>query len=148
MRSALELSKYIISKCYNDDYPISNLQLQKILYYIQGAFYRNLGKRAFDDGISAWQHGPVIRSVYYEYNNFVSSRIRMNIPNNVRNEYTTREIRIIDKLISELRKKEVWELVNMTHKEDPWKSGYEYDGEIWEESMKRWFSEHGEVVDC
>ena len=38
MYSALELSKYIVTKCINDGKPISNLQLQKILYYIQRDF--------------------------------------------------------------------------------------------------------------
>lgn len=28
-----DLSKYIISKCIEDKYPISSLQLQRILYY-------------------------------------------------------------------------------------------------------------------
>ena len=35
MYSAKELSKYIINKCTIDEEYISNLQLQKILFYIQ-----------------------------------------------------------------------------------------------------------------
>ena len=31
--SALDLSKYIVSKCVRENCPVSNLQLQKILYY-------------------------------------------------------------------------------------------------------------------
>lgn len=38
MRSALALSKYIIGLCTVEKNPISNLQLQKILYYIQREF--------------------------------------------------------------------------------------------------------------
>ena len=38
MYSALSMAKYIIDKCTKDEYPISNLQLQKILYYIQREF--------------------------------------------------------------------------------------------------------------
>ena len=49
MLSALDLSKYIITKCMNDRKPISNLQLQKILYYIQVEFLRERGIRAFSD---------------------------------------------------------------------------------------------------
>ena len=40
MYVALDLSKYIISKCVRDGHPISNLQLQKILYYIQVYFLK------------------------------------------------------------------------------------------------------------
>lgn len=38
MYSALNMAKYIIDKCTKDRYPISNLQLQKILYYVQREF--------------------------------------------------------------------------------------------------------------
>ena len=63
MYSALELSKYIVTKCINDGEPISNLQLQKILYYIQRDFLRQ-GEAAFSDTIEAWQFGPVVPNVY------------------------------------------------------------------------------------
>lgn len=35
MITAIELSKYVVSKCMQYNTPISNLQLQKILCYIQ-----------------------------------------------------------------------------------------------------------------
>ena len=38
MYSALNIAKYIIDKCTRERYPVSNLQLQKILYYIQREF--------------------------------------------------------------------------------------------------------------
>ena len=56
MYSALELSKYIVTKCINDGEPISNLQLQKILYYIQRDFLRQ-GEAAF----SRLKHGSLVR---------------------------------------------------------------------------------------
>ena len=44
MYKAIDLSKYIVSKCVRDNIPISNLQLQKILYYIQKEFLRDKGQ--------------------------------------------------------------------------------------------------------
>lgn len=35
---AIDIAKNIINKCTIDKHPISNLQLQKILYYIQKDF--------------------------------------------------------------------------------------------------------------
>ena len=64
--SAVELSKYIVTKCANDKCPITNLQLQKILYYIQKD-YLSRNELAFDDLFEAWQFGPVIRQVYYYF---------------------------------------------------------------------------------
>ena len=40
---ALELAKYIVTKCIKDGCPISNLQLQKTLYFIQRQFLKNKG---------------------------------------------------------------------------------------------------------
>ena len=56
MYVALDLSKYIISKCVRDGHPISNLQLQKILYYIQVYFLKH-DNIAFPDAIEAWTCG-------------------------------------------------------------------------------------------
>ena len=41
MYPVLELAKYIVVKCINDRHPISNLQLQKILYYSKIFFTGN-----------------------------------------------------------------------------------------------------------
>lgn len=37
MIDALTLAQYVVTKCVHDGCPISNLQLQKILYFIQAA---------------------------------------------------------------------------------------------------------------
>ena len=66
MYGALDLSKYIVAKCIEDGLPISNLQLQKILYYIQKDFLKR-DEMAFPDDIEAWQFGPVVPNVYYYY---------------------------------------------------------------------------------
>ena len=60
MYKALELAKYVVSKCIQDDNPISNLQLQKILFYIQRDYLQNENRAAFADEIEAWRFGPVV----------------------------------------------------------------------------------------
>lgn len=63
MYAALSIARYIIDKCTKERYPISNLQLQKILYYIQREFLQQ-GMKAFPEEIEAWQFGPVVPEVY------------------------------------------------------------------------------------
>lgn len=46
MYSAMYVAQYIITKCTADLKPVSNLQLQKILYYIQKVIF-NLAERHF-----------------------------------------------------------------------------------------------------
>ena len=64
---ALDVAKYIITRCYEQGNPISNLKLQKILYFLWADFYRETRRYLFFDDICAWQLGPVVPKVYYEY---------------------------------------------------------------------------------
>lgn len=79
MNSALDIANYIISKCVEEGYPVSNLQLQGILYIVQKTFL-NIGIRAFEDDFEAWQIGPVIRDVYNRYCGFGALNTDRRIP--------------------------------------------------------------------
>ncbi len=111
--SAVELSKYIVSKCVQDDYPISNLQLQKILYYIQKYFLK-YDSLAFSDEIEAWQFGPVVPNSYYSFCGFGAmpiTNIYAQLPH-----FEKDEKQVIDKIISEKRELDPWQMVQETHK--------------------------------
>lgn len=124
MYTALEVAKYIINKCIELNRPISNLQLQKILYYVQGEYMKkNNGQALFNDDIEAWQYGPVVPNVYYKFNIFSSGKIdtqqTMNEP--IRKD----DYKDIDSIIECKSKLSPWELVKSTHSELPWKKNYE-----------------------
>lgn len=53
--NAIDLARYIISKCSKEQCPISNLQLQKILYYIQVEWLSKNNEPLFNNDICAWQ---------------------------------------------------------------------------------------------
>ncbi|KHD34431.1 hypothetical protein NL50_17295 [Clostridium acetobutylicum] len=138
MHNALDIAKYIINKCIDFDRPISNLQLQKILYYVQGEFMKNNnGEALFRDDIEAWQYGPVVRDVYYEFNNYSSSNIDDRQEYN--SEFTKNEIDIMDSVIKEKSKLSAWELVQNTHSERPWKDTYDKGKIITKEKMREQF---------
>lgn len=67
MATALKISKYIIKEALKRKMPITNLKLQKILYFVQGVHLIMHDKEAFPDKIIAWKYGPVVKDVYYEY---------------------------------------------------------------------------------
>ena len=113
LKSALELSRYIIGLCTSEGEPISNLQLQKILYYIQKEFLTR-GTEAFSDEFQAWQFGPVIPCVYRQYCAFGSRYISMLYSNKLET-YTDAEKSLIDRIVHLKRKKYPWELVRETH---------------------------------
>lgn len=67
MYDALEVAKLIITICDNNGIGISNLKLQKLLYFLWVDFYKETNEMLFDDDICAWELGPVIPDVYYEF---------------------------------------------------------------------------------
>jgi len=139
MHTALEIAQYIINKCINSGNPVSNLQLQKILYYVQGEYMKKKnGEPLFEDRMEAWQYGPVIPNVYYNYNCHSSSSIVVK-QNDV--ELEEFESQIIDPIISEKSIYSAWSLVEKTHSEKPWNSSYEEGkkNEITNECLRKYF---------
>ncbi|MDP3609354.1 MAG: DUF4065 domain-containing protein [Methylophilus sp.] len=67
MVTASELAKYIVHKYQEAGDPVTNLKLQKLLYYVQGWHLAMSDNPAFTDRIEAWVHGPVQPGVYGEY---------------------------------------------------------------------------------
>ena len=112
MYTAIHLSKYIVSKCINDGYPISNLQLQKILYYVQKD-YLSHNDQAFSDEIEAWQFGPVVPEAYYRFCGFGAMPITISYNNTTIDPMDAKKI---DSIVEKKRKMDPWDLVAETHK--------------------------------
>ena len=110
--SAVELSKYIITKCARENKPISNLQLQKILYFIQKEYLQKKGVPAFNDPIEAWQFGPVVPRSYYRFCGYggmpIHTEYVFDIEQNDKN--------IINPIVDEKCSLDPWDLVRETHK--------------------------------
>lgn len=111
--SALDVAKYVINKCTVENHPISNLQLQKILYFLQLKYLVDNGRVLFTDEIQAWQFGPVVPEVYYQYCGFGSMAITMNYEINIDVDDSNQ----IDAIVEQKRCKNPWDLVEETHSE-------------------------------
>lgn len=65
---ALDLSYYFIERAGEiDENDLTNLKLQKLLYFAQGEYLAREHKLLFEDQIEAWDLGPVIKDVYNQY---------------------------------------------------------------------------------
>ena len=131
----MDIAKYILNKCVADNCPISNLQLQKILYYVQREFLQKKGCPCFEEELEAWQFGPVAPTVYYKYCGFGSLKIReassdiFQIPETDKN--------MINAIVDQKKEKMPWELVNDTHEEGKaWARVYQ-DGEGYKEVIPK-----------
>lgn len=117
--SASDVALYLIQKCVEDGKPISNLQLQKILYYIQKYFLQEKKYALFSDDMEAWQFGPVVSEIYWRYCGFGSSEIFE--VNDSKVTFENDEKKSIDSILEEKRAMKPWDLVGDTHKEGkPW----------------------------
>ena len=126
----LELSRYIIKQYHLKDKTITNLKLQKILYYIQGYFFKKRGKEAFKEEIYCWPYGPVVKEAYFEYNGYGARDISVSECDfkTDLNEISKLDKKCIDEVISKTFEKSAFELVNQTHLEAPWRDAH--DGKI------------------
>lgn len=99
---------------------ISNLKLQKLLYYAQGFHLALNNKPLFDDSIKAWAHGPVVSKVYGEYKQYGAGAIPL--PKDVTFSRYTKDVRdFLGEIYKVFGQFSAWRLREMTHKEPPWK---------------------------
>ena len=75
MYDALTVAEYVIKYSTLSGMPVSNLRLQKVLYFIQAEFMVSTNSECFNDRIEAWDLGPVVPTVYRKYKVFGASSI-------------------------------------------------------------------------
>lgn len=61
------IAHFVIDYCSRLGKPISNLKLQKILYFLWIDYFNHSKEHLFNTEMYAWQFGPVVPDVYNEY---------------------------------------------------------------------------------
>lgn len=121
--SARDIAEYFLtfSEELDSGEGISNLKLQKLLYYAQGYYLAAFDRPLFQDPIEAWTHGPVVTGVYHTYKDFASNPISP--PSNFDPEKIPAETRdFLDEVYDIVGQYSAWKLREMTHNEPPWKN--------------------------
>ena len=119
---------------------ITNMKLQKLLYYAQGAFLAMNGSPLFDDPIEAWTHGPVVPSVYNEYKGYGDRGIDPPVGFDT-DVFSEQEAELLIAVYNEFGQYAAWKLRNMTHEETPWKTT-KLGEVISTDSIKAYFTEN------
>lgn len=133
--SPQQIANFFLDKAENEGMPISQLKLIKLVYIAYGWVLALTNRRLFEEEIQAWQHGPVIESLYHEFKHFKSSPIvgrasdvdldtwETTTPRVPNSDETTRLI--LDKVWAAYRRFKAWDLRNKTHEDDgPWHKVY------------------------
>ena len=98
---------------------ISNMKLQKLLYYVQGFHLAIFDEPLFEDEIEAWMYGPVVPSVYERYQSNGYNGIR---PEREPIMLQTEEENLFNGVIRIYGDYSALGLMNLTHREFPWRS--------------------------
>lgn len=137
---------YIMGEAFDD---LTNMKINKLLYFAQGHYISKYGKPLFDDTIEAWEHGPVVPSVYSYYKEYGDSPI---------NGYDERMLSEVQKDVEEILygvalkygRYTASALRNMTHViGSPWDQVYQpscMHSEIPLEVIRDYFSNVGDLT--
>lgn len=142
MLTCFDVADYFMSCCEDESGDlISNLKLQKLVYYAQGFSLALLDRPLFGEPIEAWMHGPVVPALYRKYREYGNQALP--VPVDVDFErFTDDERNLLDEVYNVYGQFSAWKLRNMTHDDGPWKQTY-VDGApsevIQPEAMKRFF---------
>lgn len=158
--NVLDVSRYVINYSNEKDYGISNLKLQKVLYFIQAYFLTNTpnGTPCFREKIEAWDFGPVVPEAYREYKQYGSSNIPPMISyidfddddiwNSERKTYDNKVISkndkvLINAVVDKFSDFSATDLVTLTHNQAPWREAYvpHMNNEITIKAIKDYFNE-------
>lgn len=100
---------------------MSNMKLQKMLYYQQGFHLAYFGTPLFDEDIEAWMYGPVVPSVY----TFYEEHGRNGIMPDMNDDFMfnkQEELNLFNQVLQVYGKYSACGLMNMTHNEAPWQT--------------------------
>ena len=70
MASAYEIANYLVYLMSDVCDDLTNMKINKLLYYAQGHSMKKYGRVMFDDRIEAWDHGPIVYDVYTHYKDY------------------------------------------------------------------------------
>jgi uncharacterized phage-associated protein len=143
VQEPISVANFIIDYAQKKGKSVSNLQLQKIMYFIQGAFLNEYNKELVSSSFSRWQYGPVLKEIYAIFRDNGSLPIeKLAITANIKNgvlelgepQKTTSEslgnesvFKYLQEVTSKLLQISPWELVELSHSQDVW---YEHKDEI------------------
>ena len=117
---------------------LSNLKLQKLVYFAQGLYLGMQGTPLFREPIEAWEHGPVVPDLYraFKYRGHRAIEPPQQFSTD---DYSPEAREILDAVLVVYGQFSAWKLRDMTHQEPPWRDT-PLDGEISHGTLAAFFS--------
>ena len=127
---AMDVAKYFLHKANIGGDLITNLRLQKLLYYAQAWYLVNFDRPLFSDEIKAWRFGPVIESVYHKFKKFRHTAIIYKSNGEIEKIFSTTDLDFLNEFYNIYIDYSANALLQMSHNEAPWKEAYESPSQI------------------
>jgi len=119
---------------------MSNLKLQKLVYYAQGFHLAYTDKPLFSEPLVAWEHGPVCVPLYNKYKRYGSRAIPIPYDEDALTIFSKETLKILDDVHEYYGQFSAWKLRNLTHEDTPWIIAHRKGNvEITIEDMKSYF---------
>ena len=136
------IAKYIIHYSASQSKTVSNLRLQKILYFVQAEFLVSKKEPCFEEELYAWNFGPVVPCVYHEYKVYGGASIPPP-DNEVFYHISSDDRQLINEIVDQCNRYSTSFLVQLTHNQEPWKKAFNYsvDHVISKSSIRNFFNE-------
>lgn len=122
MYRADDIAQYIIMSHEVNNKPLSNLRLQKILFFTQSYYMTFIGNPCFEDELVAWDYGAVVPMVFFKYSFFGADNIHPVTNTIVKIDQNDREI--INYIICCCDTFSTRDLVRMSMNCNAWKDVY------------------------
>lgn len=118
MQSTLNIADALVAKIHAEGESVTQLKLQKLLYYVKGWSLAAEGSARFSEPLEAWKYGPLAYSVRQEYGRFGRGPLILD------HELFPPDDLLLDTVLDVYGSMDAEELLALTHMDDPWRENY------------------------
>jgi uncharacterized phage-associated protein len=122
MIDCLTVARYFIIRAYEDgmDAEMTNMKVQKLLYYSQSLHLALYDEPLFAEGIQAWRYGPVCPPAYKFYSDFEAQQLPIPRRESL-SQLPSEKKELLEEIWQYFGGYHAYRLSDMTHAEFPWK---------------------------
>ncbi|MCC5636542.1 DUF4065 domain-containing protein [Nostoc sp. CHAB 5844] len=122
MIDCLIAARYFIMRAYEDgiEAEMTNMKVQKLLYYAQSIHLALYNEPLFDEEIQAWRYGPVCPPAYRFYSEFEAKQLPIPGKESL-SQLPIEKKELLEEIWGYFGGYHAYRLSDMTHGEFPWK---------------------------
>ena len=120
--NAVDIGRTTVQLSLDNGLCLTNLKLQKLLYFAWIEYFKKTGKPLFDDDFEAWKYGPVVPSVYYDFWQYAGSTIVFARTPSSPVDAMTKEFLL--SMLEKYKDCNAYELIDASHDTAAWRDSY------------------------